>query len=313
MTNPRRKRTSATSTTRHLRFRLVVTHAVLLVIIASSGALYAETPEQRAWGILRDGMNDSNTVKRSQAVLALRFLPFDPEAARLAKAALKDRKPEVRAAAANALGSIGSSDAIPELKKALDDTKPTVAMAAAHSLQVLNDPAGSEVYYELLIGERKASDGVVAQQTATFTDWKKVAELGLSQGLAFFPGGSAAFSAVMALREDNASPVRATAATALADDMDPRFGRALVRATSDKNWTVRASALSAIAERGDPELLSAIVPALSDKNQAVRFTAAAAVIRLTTVAARKRDARDTSNVLEGDWTSRQSKPSHADD
>ncbi len=300
MTTPRRKRTTATPKTKRLRFRVVATHAVLLAIIATAGALYAQTPEQRAWGMLRDGMNDSNTLKRVQAVLALQLIPFDPEAMRLARAGLRDRKPEVRAAAATALGSMGSSEAIPELKKMLDDTKPTVAIAAAHSLQMLNDPAGDEVYYELLIGERKPSDGVGAQEAATFKGWKNIAVLGLSQGLAFFPGGGVAFSAVMALREDNASPVRATAATALAQGMDPRFGRALVRATSDQNWVVRASALSAIAERSDPELLNAIVPAFSDKNQVVRFTAAAAVIRLAKVAARSRDSKDARNALESE-------------
>jgi HEAT repeat protein len=271
---------------------------MLLAMIPGAGTLYAETPEQRAWGMLRNGMKDSNTGKRTQAVLALRILPRDPKATELAKAALRDRKPEVRAAAATALGSIGSSDAIPDLKKAVDDEKPSVAMAAAHSLLVLNDPAGYEVYYELLIGERKASDGVGAQEAATFKGWKNILELGLSQGLAFFPGGSVAFSAVMTLREDNASPVRATAATALADDTDPRIGRALVRATSDKNWTVR-SALLAIAARGDPELLNPIVPAMSDKNQLVRFTAAAAVIRLSTAAV----TNDAYNVFNGESTS----------
>jgi HEAT repeat protein len=290
------KRPTATPKTSRRRFRLMVwLGVVLLALILGADVLYAETPEERAWGMLRNGVNDSNTAKRTQAVFALRLLTIDPEATELAEAALKDRKPEVRAAAATALGSIGSSEAIPALKKVLNDKKPAVAIAAAHSLLILNDPAGYDVYYELLIGERKASDGVGAQEAATFKGWKNIAELALSQGLAFFPGGSVAFSAVMALREDDSSPVRATAATALADDMDPRIGRALVQATLDKNWTIRASAVLAIAERGDPELRDAIVPALSDKNQVVRVTAAAAEIRLSKAAVPEGESKLTNN------------------
>lgn len=290
------KRLTATPKTSRLRFRLMVRlGAVLLALILGADVLYAETPEQRAWDMLRKGVNESNTGKRTQAVFALRLLTFDPEATELAEAALQDRKPEVRAAAATALGSIGSSEAIPALKKVLNDKKPAVAIAAAHSLLILNDPAGYDVYYELLIGERKASDGVGAQEAATFKGWKNIAELALSQGLAFFPGGSVAFSAVMALREDDSSPVRATAATALADDMDPRIRQALVQATSDKNWTIRASAVLAIAERGDPELRNAIVPALSDKNQVVRFTAAAAEIRLSNATVHEGESKPTNN------------------
>jgi HEAT repeat protein len=103
------------------------------------------------------------------------------------------------------------------------------------------------------------------------------------------PYADIGFSAAKAIRKDDASPVRATAARALIKDSDPRVAGALVRATSDKSWIVRASALLALAKREDRDVLSAIIPALSDKNQAVRFTAAAAVIRLTTVAARNKD------------------------
>ena len=296
---PTRKRPPLTSKAKRLHVRTMVRLGVMLLAMApGAGTLYAQTPAQQAWGMLRNGVNDGNTGKRTQAVLALRLLRCDREATELANTALQDRKPEVRAAAATALGSIGSSDAIPELKKAMDDKKSSVATAAAHSLLMLNDSSGYQVYYELLVGERKSTDGLGVRETAPFKGWKQITELGLSQGLAFFPGGSEAFSAVMALREDDSSPVRATAATTLADDMDPRISRALVRATSDKNWTVRASALVAIAERSDPELLNAIVPALSDKNQVVRYTAAAAVIRLSTAA----ETSNTCNMPEAEST-----------
>jgi HEAT repeat protein len=279
--------------------------AVLLVLLAHAGALLAQTAQQQAWDILRAGVNQKSTGKRTQAVRALRLLPGDPEATKMAQMALQDRKPEVRAAAATALGLMGSNESIPELKNALSDRKPAVALAAAHALQLLNDPAGYQVYYDVLTGERKSADGLVAQQMQTLKDGRKMAELGFEEGLGFIPFADIGVSAVKAARKDDTSPVRAAAARALVNDVDPRVGQALVQAASDKNWIVRASALLAIAKRGDPEFLNAIVLALSDKNGVVRCTAAAAVIRLTTVAERNKDVKAASNALGGELKYRQ--------
>jgi len=279
--------------------------AVLLVLLAHAGALLAQTPQQQAWDILRTGVNQKSSGKRTQAVRALRLLPGNSEATKMAQTALQDPKPEVRAAAATALGLMGSKESVPELKNALADKKPAVALAAAHALQVLNDPAGYQVYYEVLTGERKSADGLVSQQMQTLKDGKRMAELGLEEGLGFIPYADIGFSAIKAVRKDDTSPVRAAAARALINDQDPRVSQALVRAASDKNWIVRASAILAIAKRGDPEFLSAIVPALSGKNGVLRCTAAAAVIRLTTVAERKKELKAGSNASAGESKYRQ--------
>ena len=156
---------------------------------------------------------------------------------------------------------------------------------------VLNDPAAYEVYYEVLTGERKPAEGLVAQGAETLKDRKKMTDLGFEEGLGFIPFADMGFSAAKAIRKDDTSPVRAAAARVLANDPDPHVGKALVRAASDKSWIVRASALLAIAKRGHPELLNGIVPAMSDKNEVVRCTAAAAVIRLTTAGERNKDVK----------------------
>ena len=265
--------------------------AVLLVLMASTSALPAETPRQQAWDILRAGLNDKDTGKRTQAVRALRLLPGDPEAVKMAHSALQDQKPEVRTAAATALGLMGSKASIPELKKALADKEPSVVLAAAHALQVLNDPAGYEVYYELLTGERKSAVCLVTQGAETLKNGKKMAGLGFEEGLGFIPFADLGYSAAKMVRKDATSPVRAAAARDLANDPDPRVGQALVKAASDKSWVVRASALLAIAKREDPKLLDSVVPALSDTNQTVRCTAAAAVIRLTAAAQRNKGVK----------------------
>src|ERR1700722_9045723 len=160
-----------------------VAYAVLLALIADAGVVSAETPEQQAWDMLRSGVNQKNSGKRFQAVRALRLLPGDSEATEMAENALRDRNPNVRAAAANALGLMGAKEAIPALKKATSDDKPAVVLAAAHSLELLKDPAGDEVYYELRTGERKPAEGLIARHMDTLKDKKKMAELGIEEGL----------------------------------------------------------------------------------------------------------------------------------
>src|SRR6202049_2517541 len=139
----------------------------------------------------------------------------------------------------------------------------------------------------------------------TMRDPKKMAELGIEEGVGFIPFGGIGYSAAKAIAKDDTSPARAAAARILVNDPDPRISQALVRAVSDKSWIVRASALLAIAKREDPELLNAIVPRLSDKNGVVRCTAAAAVIRLTTVAEQNKDVKATRSTPEGESRSKQ--------
>src|ERR1700739_3211022 len=105
-------------------------YAALLAMIAGAISALAETPEQQAWIMLRSGVGQKNTGNRVQAVRALRLLPGDSEATEMAEMALRDRKPEVRIAAATALGLMGAKEAIPALKSALSDKKPSVVLAA---------------------------------------------------------------------------------------------------------------------------------------------------------------------------------------
>jgi HEAT repeat protein len=297
MIAPRTGRITSRSSTVLGALLTVAVYAALLAMIAGSISALAETPEQQAWIMLRSGVRQKNTGKRVQAVRALRLISGDSEAVEMAVTALRDRNPQVRSAAATALGLMSSKKAIPALKSTLSDKKPAVVLAAAHSLQTLNDPTGNQVYYELLTGERKASESLIAEQMDTVKDTKKMAELAFEEGIGFVPFADMGYSAVKTIKKHDASPVRAAAARALIKDSDPHVVTALVQATSDKNWMVRASALLAIAKREDPDFLNAIIPGMSDKNDVVRFTAAAAVIRLTAVAARNKDMQSTTQLL----------------
>src|SRR5947209_5376281 len=61
---------------------------------------------ERSWEILHAGLEIDNTDKRVKAVTALGLMRGNAEAEKLAIAALKDEKCDVRAAAATALGAM---------------------------------------------------------------------------------------------------------------------------------------------------------------------------------------------------------------
>lgn len=226
----------------------------------------------------------NNSAQRTDGVRALGLLRGDEQARELAEYALLDPRPEVRSAAATALGQMHSSKSIPKLERALDDKKIPVVMAAAQSLRELkDDKAAYEVYYELLMHERKTSDGLIAEQLQTLKNPKELAKIGISEGIGYIPFAGIPWDAYHTLHKRDPNPVRATAAKFLAHDPDPDSARALVKATSDKDWIVRAAAVEAIGQRGDASLLPNLETKFNDGNAKVRYAAAAAVIRLSAI------------------------------
>ncbi len=257
-----------------------------LILFSACASASEKTPQEKAWTILQDGVNEKNVERRTRAVLALGLIRNNSRAAGMAEKALaRDKKPEVRAAGAEALGLMGSKASIPNLQQALSDKEPSVALEAAHSLvDHLQNKSGYEVFYAILSGKRKSGEGLVAEQMHVLEDPKKMAMLGFEQGIGFIPFADIGYSAIRALTKDDVSPVRAAAAESLADDPDPQSAEALVRAASDKKWIVRAAAVDAIAMRNNPALLDSVLTAMSDPKGVVRYTAAAAVLRLSALA-----------------------------
>ena len=154
-------------------------------------------------------------------------------------------------------------------------------MAAANSLLALDDHQGYDVFYAVLTGKRKSGQGLIKEQLDQFKNPRRVAEFGFYAGIGFLPYASYGVGAVQDLHRNGASPVRATAAAAIATDPDPLTAKALTDALADKNWVVRAAALKAISKRGDPALLPQAQAAMADKKDVVRYTAAAAVLHLS--------------------------------
>lgn len=247
-----------------------------------------ETPKHKAWDLLQNAALSKRTIDRTDGVRALGLLNGDARARQIAEDALQDPKPEVRAAAATALGQMHAAESIPKLQKALGDSKVSVVMASAHSLRELKDSSDAyAVYFDLLTGNRKTGDGLIASQVETLKNPKELAKIGFSEGIGFVPFAGIGWDAYRTIHKKDPNPVRAVAATYLAHDPDPATARALVAATRDRNWIVRAAAIEAIAQRGDPSLSSKVQLRFSDSNPKVRYSAAAAVIRLSAIGSNK--------------------------
>ncbi|HXJ91058.1 MAG TPA: HEAT repeat domain-containing protein [Candidatus Binatia bacterium] len=242
------------------------------------------SPRHRAWDILITASLSNKSDERIDGIRALGLLRDNIQARQFAEYALADHNAEVRRAAATTLGQIKAKESIPKLEGALSDKAVPVVMAAAESLRELKEEKHAyAIYYDLLTGERKTNDGIIARQLKTLQDPKQLAQIGISEGVGFIPFAGIGWEAYRTLNKKDPNPVRAVAASLLAHDPDPATGRALVKATNDKNWIVRAAAVDAIAQRGDPALLPHLVERFSDRNEKVRYRAAAAVVRLSAI------------------------------
>src|SRR5260370_31012806 len=101
-----------------------------------------------------------------------------------------------------------------------------------------------------------------------------MAKMGFEEGIGFIPFAGMGYEAFKTVTKNDSSPVRAAAAKQLARDPDPGTAKALLKATTDKNWQVRAAALEALAQRGDPSLVPQIAAAPDDVKHRVPFSSA---------------------------------------
>jgi HEAT repeat protein len=246
-------------------------------------------PRENAWKVLRGGLEDKKVSNRTVAVQALSLMPGNARATRFAMAALRDKSTAVREAAAVVLGQQRARSAIPALKEALNDSEISVVLAAAHSLLLLKDPSAYEIYYAVLMGDKKASAGLMESQINRIKDRKQLAEMGISQGVGFVPFGGMGYEAYRQIRKHDSSPARAAAARFLANDPDAMSEDALVQtAVADKEEEVRLAALDALAQRGDPRCIDRLMRGLEDSKSSVQYRTAAVILHLSDIAKKPR-------------------------
>jgi HEAT repeat protein len=239
----------------------------------------ASTADQ-AWSILHDGMVDKSSDQRAKAVHALGLLDKDRRAEEMAEKSLADENADVRTASATSLGQIGLESSRRKLRDALNDKDIKVVLAAANALYALKDPAAYEVYYAILTGQRKGTEGLIQSQLDVLRSRKGIEKMAFEAGLGFVPYGGMGYEAWKTISQNGDVAVRADSAAKLARDPDPKSGQALAESCLDSKWQIRVAVIDAIAKRGDPGLLYAVIPLMQDNSDTVRYQAAAAVLHL---------------------------------
>ena len=256
---------------------------MLFALLAVPYCVHAEDARQQAWTVLNAGLTGKTSGERAMAVRVLGLLANDPQAPQLAMQALDDPKPEVKAAAADALGEMKYEAATSKIEQTLhsNNENPVIVLACARALLDLGDEEAYDVYYAILTGERKSGLSLTERQKKTISDPKKMAETGV--GLIPIPFAGLGYGAIKAFTKDDASPAQAAAAKMLIKDPDPKSQEALINALKHKSSVVRVAAADSLARGDDPTVIPQLEPSLSDEKDSVRYTAAAAIIRLAEV------------------------------
>ncbi len=245
----------------------------------------------RARGLLDEALKDKNPDTRTQAVQALGLVgPREPYLSEL-ESMLDDKDLEVRLAAITSLVDLNNKRTVATLTKALNDDVPEVSFAAAKALWTLNEPRGREALISVLSGDTKTSSGFLTKQKRDALRMlhtpKTMFMFAVKTGAGFapVPGLGAGVSSLQGILSDASVSGRAATALLLSTDKDPGVLPALEDALNDKDPSVRAAAAHAVALRNNPDLENDLIPLLEDKKEAVRVRAAAGVLRLELIKA----------------------------
>lgn len=143
--------------------------------------------------------------------------------------ALSSDIPELRMAAANALGNLGETNAIPALIQALDDENPAVRTRVCAALGTLEHPRAVEPLIEQLDDSRGRVRLAAANALATI-------------------GNDRALSALLAMLSDENPEIRRISVVALGNARSVRVVKPLADALSDDNARVRSAAVFSIID-----------------------------------------------------------------
>jgi HEAT repeat protein len=268
-------------------------YLVLGAMVLSTGVGFGQTVasnQDRARSFLEDSLKDKNPDSRKQAVQALGLVSArEPYLSQL-EAMLDDKDLDVKLATITSLVDLKSGRTVAALRKALDSDVPEVSFAAAKALLTLNEPVGREALISVLSGDTKTSSGFITKQKREALRMlhtpKTMFMFAVQQGANYFvpfPGAGTGISSLQGILSDPGVSGRAAAALLLSTDRAADVLPALRDALTDKDWSVRAAAVHAIALRNDPALAPDLVPLFEDKKEAVRVRAAAGYLRLESI------------------------------
>ncbi len=143
--------------------------------------------------------------------------------------ALSSDVPELRMAAASALGQLGEPSAIPTLANALDDENPNVRVRSCAALAQIGHPKSVPA----IINRLSDPNGAVRREAAV-----ALASLGTDQGLA----------ALFDMLDDPNTAIRRIAAASLGEAGTVRAVQPLADALNDESSAVRSAAVFSIIE-----------------------------------------------------------------
>jgi HEAT repeat protein len=262
-----------------------------LIFVSYLFAQSETSVKDRAWGTITDSLKDKNPDTRVQAVQAMGLIGVHEPYISTLDGMLDDKDVQVRVAVVSSLVDLKNKDTVPTLKRALADDVPEVSFAAAKALWSLKDPDGEDALLSVLSGEVKTSSKFFNKQKRdalrllqTPRPMMMVA-IKAGAGFAPVPGLGFGISSLQGILNDPTISGRAATALLLAPDKDPRVLAALIDALQDKEASVRAAACHAIALRNEKKLEVDLIPLLDDKKPAVRLRAAAGCLRLESLPA----------------------------
>lgn len=202
---------------------------------------------------------------------------------------LRRRNPGARAEAVRRLGIYGS-DAVPLLTAALGDRNPGVRSAAAIELTALGAApplvtlaeamrigidATSEdlrrIFRRVVAGEPRSAIALIEDEWTT-----DALNILLLDGLGF-AGLFEALPAISTMLQNGTPAVRVEALRALANLGHPSAAEVAIDALADPDWRVRAQAANCVRRIGAEEAATALEPLLDDEQWWVRFRAAEAL------------------------------------
>jgi HEAT repeat protein len=257
---------------------------------------------QRCRDLLEQATRDKNPDVRKDAVEALSLMGPADSLFQLLTALTDDQDVVVRTAAVTTLGDLKRRSALPILRKALDDPVPEVSLAAAKALYRLHDPEGMRFLVEVVSGESRASSSYLSKEERSAVRLlhtpSKLFTVAAVNAVGFVPvpGIGLAISSAEGIMSQPDASARAGALILIGSNHDPALVDTVESALSDREWSVRAAAVHVVATHPYPALRDRLIPLLDDKKSAVRLRAAAAYIRLGETS-KTRDHKQKSATL----------------
>jgi HEAT repeat protein len=111
--------------------------------------------------------------------------------------------------------------------------------------------------YAILTGQRKSGENLVGgreeEMKRLLRNPKPMEEMAFEQAMGFVPFGGVGLKVYEAVHQSKSNEliVKATFIKILATEPDPRAGKALVAAITDKEWLLRAAAFDGLARQGE--------------------------------------------------------------